>query len=930
MRTREVHRTSNDAASDESVALSIAPGTTLGRYVVGHELGRGGMGVVYAAREMETGRTVALKLLAEGVDSATDRARFLREGRIAAAIDHPHVVYVYRTEEIDGRLAIAMELVPEGTLEDKITKRGPLPWEEAVRDTLQMIDGLEAAARLGILHRDIKPSNIFVGARGEMKVGDFGLSRPVDQVEQARLTQTGMFLGTPVCSSPEQLLGEALDVRSDIYAVGATCFFLLTGRYPYEAPNAVQLISQVLNGTPTLPTSVRPDLPQAINAVVMRCIARNRAERIGSYTELRDALEATLPSPVEYARPWRRVIAAWIDFVVSGGVAVLPLSPMFGGQSDPVQGGRTLILAWSLAWLVRGAIEGHFGCAAGKWLLGTRLHSESRRPPGAFVGIQRAAVSYGFAWIPVALALSGDPLPLGTVILWCFVLSIFLPFVRTSSTGGLAENDRLIGGRVVMHRPRRPSRTSEENDQPLTLPGDSCAPRQIGSFTVMRVVHSPDGVLEAREADLDRAVWLVPDSVDLTLGGPVDPVRTTAPRRLSDVEADGLRWRVYPVVDGEPLEARLRRPCPWPLTRQWIVDLADELTVRDDSVASIDLWRGVVITAGDRLVSLPFRLPDRPDLLFDGDAAHPACQLAKALLARETAAATAERPAHATALLCELSTVAPEGAVLKERVLTTEQNTGRVSGTKRALAAAMIVGFASLNSLGVTSDDLETYQRNVMVRFLDASSARVLSTGDGQAALTFAASRVAMSGVPDSVRSIRTERWQWARKHVINVPRRHLLDSLARSIPPSSVDSAAADRRILGALRGTPPGMVNTWLSVSAEEVVDTAVGIWILCLLAAVTVRRGVLLRRLQLEVVSANGTPAHRVRLVLRQLLNGVPLLLTYAAFDDLSAVSISARMVILGVVFASWGALIWSSWRTPARSLVERLSGTWLVRA
>ena len=233
MRHQDIDQTHGNSPSPK--VLDITPGTTLGRYALERELGRGGMGVVYAAREQDTGRTVALKLLAEGADAATDRARFLREGRVAAAIDHPHVVYVYRTEEIDGRLAIAMELVPDGTLEQKIATRGPLPWEEAVRDILQIIEGLEAAASLGILHRDIKPSNVFVGAHDEMKVGDFGLSRPVDQVEQVRLTQTGMFLGTPVCSSPEQLLGETLDVRSDIYAVGATFYFLLTGRYPYEA-----------------------------------------------------------------------------------------------------------------------------------------------------------------------------------------------------------------------------------------------------------------------------------------------------------------------------------------------------------------------------------------------------------------------------------------------------------------------------------------------------------------------------------------------------------------------------------------------------------------------------------------------------------------------------------------------------------------------
>ncbi len=178
-----------------AVATDLSPGQQFGNYRIERLLGRGGMGAVYAAEQVDDGRQVAVKVLTSGLGSAEDRERFIREGHTAASINHPNTVYVYRTEEIDGLPTITMELVDGGTLEEKVERNGPLSIAEAINDTLQVIDGLEAAQKLGILHRDIKPANCFVGPRGEVKVGDFGLSRPVEQVEQSRLTQTGLFSG---------------------------------------------------------------------------------------------------------------------------------------------------------------------------------------------------------------------------------------------------------------------------------------------------------------------------------------------------------------------------------------------------------------------------------------------------------------------------------------------------------------------------------------------------------------------------------------------------------------------------------------------------------------------------------------------------------------------------------------------------------------
>jgi serine/threonine protein kinase len=151
-------------------------GRKYGAYRLVRLLGKGGMGAVYEAEHLETGRRVALKVLGHSLDSPEARARFLREGRLAASINHPNSVYIYGTEEIEGTPVIAMELVAGGTLQDQVRQEGPLPVTGAVDAILQIIAGLEAAQAAGVLHRDIKPSNCFVDAEGTVKVGDFGLS----------------------------------------------------------------------------------------------------------------------------------------------------------------------------------------------------------------------------------------------------------------------------------------------------------------------------------------------------------------------------------------------------------------------------------------------------------------------------------------------------------------------------------------------------------------------------------------------------------------------------------------------------------------------------------------------------------------------------------------------------------------------------------
>ena len=214
--------------------ISLAPGESLsfygpsefpcefGGYRLLGLLGRGGMGTVYEAEQLSTGRRVALKMLGQQLDSPDVRKRFLREGRLAASVNHPNSLYIFGSEEIEGLPVITMEIAGAGTLKDQLKKHGPLPVTEAVVAVLDVISGLESAFAGGVLHRDIKPSNCFVCPDGSVKVGDFGLSVFTLARTDTFVTAHGKIMGTPAYASPEQLRGDNLDLRADIYSVGAS------------------------------------------------------------------------------------------------------------------------------------------------------------------------------------------------------------------------------------------------------------------------------------------------------------------------------------------------------------------------------------------------------------------------------------------------------------------------------------------------------------------------------------------------------------------------------------------------------------------------------------------------------------------------------------------------------------------------------------
>ena len=268
-----------------------------GQYALERELGRGGMGVVYLARDVMLDRPVAIKVLPRHLAEQTElRERFLREARTAAQLSHPHIVAVYRADEVEGHAFFVMAYVDGESLADRVRDRGPLPAAEAVRWLREVAWALAYAHARGVIHRDVKPENIMIergGGRGSMRalVTDFGIAR---DVKADALTRTGYVLGTVHYMSPEQVSGAALDGRSDLYALGVVSFYVLSGRLPFDEETAsAVLVAHATQPAPPL-ASVAPGVPRQIAAVVDRCLEKDPDARYATGEELADALGRAL------------------------------------------------------------------------------------------------------------------------------------------------------------------------------------------------------------------------------------------------------------------------------------------------------------------------------------------------------------------------------------------------------------------------------------------------------------------------------------------------------------------------------------------------------------------------------------------------------------------------------------------------------------
>ena len=424
------------------------------RYRIDALLGRGGMGVAYAATNVVTGKQIALKwILREG--DAGRLQRVIREARAAGRVRHPNIVDVYDVGEHDGSLFLVMELLSGQSLQALIEQRGPLPSGELLSLLLPALRGVRAAHRCGVIHRDLKPANIFLcrddaGEPLTAKVLDFGVSKIVTDTvdgEDPSLTDSGAVLGTPSYAAPEQLEhARRADPRADVYACGAILYHALSGRRPFEAASYAKLVVEVMTGQPVPLTRLRPDLSPALCAIVERALQRDPAHRFADMDELIAALEA-LDRPAGVGPP--RVPAG-------AGAA--------GGLQLRTRGRRTLL---GLAALIL--------IALGTWW--SRIAATDRdaaagaaqpRPPAAIVAAERAAGAEPIA----APAPVSAPAPVG------------------SAQAGVAE----VVGQPALARPSRAARPGREPRVPPSPPAAASArPRSAEA--------RPDGIIELSSDD---------------------------------------------------------------------------------------------------------------------------------------------------------------------------------------------------------------------------------------------------------------------------------------------------------------------------------------------------------------------------------------------------------------------------------------------
>jgi serine/threonine-protein kinase len=325
----------------------LAPGAVVAGYRIEDQIGAGGMAVVYRARDVRLGRQVALKVLAPALANDEEfRARFIREWRAATAVEHPHIIPVYAADEADGVLYIAMRLVNGGDLASLVRRHGPLAAGQATAFMSAVASALDAAHSVGLVHRDIKPGNMLLdsasGLSDHVYLSDFGLTKSV--AGATALTGTGTFMGTPDYVSPEQITDKGVDGRADQYALACVTVALLTGRPPYTRTEQMALLWAHMSDPAPSIAALRPELPQAVDAVIARGMAKSPQDRYPSCGAFAAALRQSLGPPTS---PLGTVGAdpsthpATVLSPPRGTTAAPPGSPPHGTVLSPPRGSFT-------------------------------------------------------------------------------------------------------------------------------------------------------------------------------------------------------------------------------------------------------------------------------------------------------------------------------------------------------------------------------------------------------------------------------------------------------------------------------------------------------------------------------------------------------------------------------------------------------------
>jgi uncharacterized RDD family membrane protein YckC len=373
------------SGTGEAAASDLVVGTRLRHFEIRRLLGRGGMGAVYLGTDTSLERPVALKVLSPEISHDPEVvARFVREARAQARLRHPNVAQIYFIGEEQGLPFFAMEFL-EGPALDEILAQRRLPYGEALDYAVATARGLRAALAHGFIHRDVKPSNLVLDREAGIKILDFGLVKSLHG--DAELTRNGAIIGSPLYMAPEQGRGEEVDHRADIYSLGCALYHMLTGRPPFSGPSPVGVIAMHMTDRPPPVRSVVPEIPERLQKVVERMMAKTPGDRFSSYDELLAALEAARPGQRELSGFKSRSVAMGID-----------LSPM-------------LLLGYFFGFWVAPVVAAYFilchrltGQTLGKRLLRLAVTDRAGRRLSWKSSILRFVA---FAWGPIAWTLLG-------------------------------------------------------------------------------------------------------------------------------------------------------------------------------------------------------------------------------------------------------------------------------------------------------------------------------------------------------------------------------------------------------------------------------------------------------------------------------------------------------------------------------------------
>jgi uncharacterized RDD family membrane protein YckC len=410
-----------------------------------------------------------------------------------------------------------MELMPGGTLQDQLKARGRLPVAEAVDQILEIIDGLEAAHKVGVLHRDMKPSNCFLDEAGHAKVGDFGLSRTLES--DTKLTITGSFLGTPSYASPEQVRGRELDVRTDIYSVGATLYALLTGKPPFEAAQVGEVLARIVSEPPTPFSHHSARIPAGLERIVFRSLTKDRDKRYPSYAALRAELlpySSSATTPVTLARRFGAFILDYLAFYPLN-LIMAPLLLKALSEGGLISGFMFISILTTMAWFFYFFIgEKFWGRSLGKWLLGLRVESVEGGKLSYSQAAVRSAVFLIFylvipsvvAWIQWKSGLTTVSASYWTAsVPLCSYAALWILARKRNGYAGLHELASGTRVRSMRHRAELAAPPIPLAESPL--PGD--LPANFGPYRSNAILWRTDAraLIAAHDDVLNRA-WSLP------------------------------------------------------------------------------------------------------------------------------------------------------------------------------------------------------------------------------------------------------------------------------------------------------------------------------------------------------------------------------------------------------------------------------------